>query len=193
MAQAQRFDDIFLLVVQELQTPEALLTEFFNFLARRTNFYDKDASDLVQTTYQEHRELYLRAKFEGPLLPAFKLTFGPEQLNILAPALDEPVEEPQVFLTENGGKSELYEWAQSEADLRLKVSVPHGTKAKDLSVRVETQRLELSLRGSGPLLQGELFSRIKPGESFWLLEENSVLFTLCKATAGLWQSALKGD
>jgi len=193
MSQAQRFDDIFLLVVQELQTPETLLTEFFSFLARRTNFYDKDASDLVLATYQEHREMYLRAKFEGPMLPAFKLTFGPEQLNVLAPAVDEPVEEPQEFLTENGGKTERYEWAQSEADLRLKVSVPHGTKAKDLAVRVETQRLELSLRGSEPLLQGAFPARIKPDESFWLLEDDSVLFTLSKATAGLWQSALKGD
>ena len=85
MAQTQRFDDIFLLVVQELQTPEVLLSVFFSFLARRTNFYDRDASDLVQTAYQEQRELYLKSKFEGVMLPAFKLTFGPEQLNVLVP------------------------------------------------------------------------------------------------------------
>ena len=73
------------------------------------------------------------------------------------------------------------------------MTVPHGTKAKDLSVRVETQRLELCLRGSSPVLKGALPSRIKPKESFWLLEENWVLFTLCKASPGLWDSALRED
>jgi hypothetical protein len=102
----------------------------------------------------------------------------------------------------NGGSTDNYRWVQTLGDLTVSVPVPSGryqagahhylcaahvqekrhshraicagTRAKQLSVTIAKDRLQVGLKGAEPIVHGPLHKAIKPSEeeSYWTLEDN---------------------
>ncbi|GMF65015.1 unnamed protein product [Phytophthora lilii] len=91
----------------------------------------------------------------------------------------------------NGGVAANYTWTQTLED----VSLAQGTRAKDLTCRIETTRLSVALKSdpTKPILEGELPEKIRADESIWSLEGNHTLsISLEKIKPTWWACALKG-
>ncbi|CAH8499173.1 unnamed protein product [Dicrocoelium dendriticum] len=86
-------------------------------------------------------------------------------------------------------------WSQSLSDVLVEVSVPVGTRAKDIEFQLTATTLSCSHRSAGSLLTGILFGRVKPDECCWHLEDQQkVSICLSKANSDphncLWPSLM---
>ena len=66
--------------------------------------------------------------------------------------------------------------------------LPSGTRGKQLDVRIQGSHLLVGLKGSPPIVDGDLHKPIKPSEeeSYWTLEDNKeVTIFLQKVRDGL--------
>ncbi|KAG4306450.1 hypothetical protein PORY_000438 [Pneumocystis oryctolagi] len=99
---------------------------------------------------------------------------------------------PNVFqevLLQSGTR---YQWMQTLGELEVRVSVPSGTRGRDLSVVFEKKKLKISLHKQPPLLEGEFFREIKVDESAWTLDNISleVVLHLEKVNKMEWWSCI---
>ena len=74
----------------------------------------------------------------------------------------------------NGAKTDKYTWNQSVYDVDVQIKLPPGTRSRDLKIVIEPKRVFAALKSdlANPLIQGELFERIKAEKSSWILDEN---------------------
>ncbi|KAF8078678.1 nuclear movement protein nudC [Lyophyllum atratum] len=80
-----------------------------------------------------------------------------------------------------------YKWTQELAELDINISVPKGTRAKDLVVTIGKKKLSVGLKGQEKILDGELCQEIKIEESTWTLEDSqTVLIHLEKLNKERW-------
>lgn len=73
----------------------------------------------------------------------------------------------------NGGICENYRWTQTLQDLQVLVSVPKGTRAKDLVVDISKKRLKVGVKGKEPIVDGEMHQTVKCEDCFWSVEDNA--------------------
>ncbi len=74
--------------------------------------------------------------------------------------------------------------------------LPSGTRGKQLDVRIQGSHLLVGLKGSPPIVDGDLHKPIKPSEeeSYWTLEDNKeVTIFLQKVRDGLLPPALRAS
>lgn len=97
--------------------------------------------------------------------------------------------------TSNGAKTDKYNWNQDINDVTVQIKLPPGTKSRDLDVRFEPKRISVALKSdkSNPLLSGELFDKIHADNSYWSLDEGTIIISLEKAKENVWKSVILGD
>ncbi|KAI0322663.1 nuclear movement protein nudC [Amylostereum chailletii] len=66
-----------------------------------------------------------------------------------------------------------YSWKQELTEVDLVVPIPKGTRARDLNVVIQKQKLSVGLKGKEPIMSGELCQEIKVEESTWTVEDQS--------------------
>jgi len=96
----------------------------------------------------------------------------------------------------NGGKTDKYIWTQTLGALEVRVPVPPGTRAKDLSVSIEASSIKVGLKGkSEPILSGKLHQKIKPDDSMWTLEDSRLVQMNLEKYNQMqwWTCVLQGD
>jgi hypothetical protein len=96
---------------------------------------------------------------------------------------------------ENGSVvCEGYSWAQDREFITI--SMPIGAvKGKDVIYKLSPTTLCIGIKGSAPVIDGEIFSAVKPDDSLWEVEvvdgQRNVVAKLQKAKAQMWVSLLK--
>lgn len=62
-----------------------------------------------------------------------------------------------------------YRWTQDLDTVTVSVSLPQGTRGKDCVVVMEKRKLKVQVKGSDPILEGELFNEISKDDSSWTI------------------------
>jgi hypothetical protein len=96
----------------------------------------------------------------------------------------------------NGFAYENYVWSQTlqEAEVRVPLPTPN-TKSKMLDVEITNTTLRVGIKGKPPLVNGDLFARVKHDDSMWTLEDGkTVVLHLVKANQmEWWKTIIQGD
>lgn len=95
----------------------------------------------------------------------------------------------------NGGATEHYVWTQQLAEVTVNVSVPPGTRSRDLVVEIGKKRLRVGLKGQPPMVEGELHKPVKVDDSFWTLEDGREVVVNLQKENGMewWKCVVAGD
>lgn len=86
----------------------------------------------------------------------------------------------------NGGRTDKYVWAQTLSELTVTIPVPPGTKTKMLNVEITNKRIKVGLKGSPPMVEGDLHKRIIVDDSLWTLEDGEIVLSLQKENRMEW-------
>jgi len=84
----------------------------------------------------------------------------------------------------------LFRWTQTSTDISAWVTLPIGTRAKELSVTITPTALSVSLGWYGTLLAGQLHQRLKSSDCQWCLEDNELHLLLVKDGKDTWWKSL---
>ena len=91
----------------------------------------------------------------------------------------------------NGASTSWGEWFQSLGDVTVNVSVPPGSKSRDLDVVMTRTKIKVARKGQPPVLEGKLHAEIVEDDSFWsIVDGDTVQFTLQKKNAMEWWSQI---
>ncbi|KAG3115051.1 hypothetical protein PI124_g1888 [Phytophthora idaei] len=215
-----RFDALLAQMAQQHGGVEPLLDSFFGFLHRKTDFYvvssdparhkmgflPGQAQQKVLKAFQKYSMKNLSGSIEGAAATPATARATPTPQTDSTPNRSAPAaakREPKPQLTEdgkqvpvgNGGVAANYTWTQTLEDVSIQMELAQGTRANDLNCRIESTKLHVALKSdpTKPLLEGELFEKIRADESIWSLESNHTLnISLEKIKPTWWASALKG-
>jgi hypothetical protein len=110
-------------------------------------------------------------------------------------ALQPGTVKPSVY---NGGEAEHYVWSQTLQEVDVRLPVPIGSKAKDITCEFTATTFKFGLKSELPKLRidnGKFCEAIKPDDSFWTLEDNrEIRLTLTKFNQmNWWDCVIKGD
>ena len=108
----------------------------------------------------------------------------------------EPVPEPaQLSVTAGGEVEGKYKWSQDITGVEVQVSLPPGTRSKDMLVKITVRHIKVALKAkpNEPFLEGDLFERVQPDNCLWTMDGNSIVLNLEKAVAVVWKSVLLGE
>lgn len=95
---------------------------------------------------------------------------------------------------QGGGKTEKYRWTQEISSIMMVIPVPPGTRAKQLNIEIKQKHLTVGIRGSEPIINGELHKEVNVPECMWQLEDNKeVIIHLQKKSGIFWKFVLEGD
>lgn len=86
----------------------------------------------------------------------------------------------------HGGNHEKYSWTQQLSELEIDIPLPEGTRSRDLDVDIQKKTLRVGLKGTEPILNGELYSEVKPEECSWTIDRGTVTITLFKINTMEW-------
>lgn len=197
-----------------------LMTAFFGFLHRRTDFYlvaHEDDRGKVGFPEGQAEQMLLAAFRQFPLRrlpkqqaavkssepkPATAPSTASKPSTKAANSTKEPTEDAPVRHTEdalqipvgNGGSTDRYKWTQTLEECSVLIGLPPNTKAKDLTVTLKATTISVQLKSGGdPLLDGTLTQTIKPSESTWTLEGGVLVMVLDKQKKGFWKTVMEGD
>ena len=85
-------------------------------------------------------------------------------------------------------------WSQTDSEIEFKVSVPSGTRGKDVQYALKSKHVSVGLSGQVTIDNMELCHAVIPGDSHWQIEDGAkgrdVVVTLRKARAGVTWRAL---
>jgi N-terminal conserved domain of Nudc./CS domain len=117
----------------------------------------------------------------------------------------------------NGGSTPQYKWTQTLEETAVLIGIPDTLRAKDLDVKITSTRLSVKTKkplslddGTGKdapvsssssslsssphtFAEGELFAKVRPGESTWTVEGGVMVVTLDKFQKKFWPNVLVGD
>lgn len=214
-----RYDDMLFMIAQDLGSIDAILFEFFGFLKRRTDFFvlanpgdiagfPPGASEqMLFKTYQHYREQHNR---EHPFTPKPKPEIKPkipeeakvEEIQPENPKLEETPPEPEKkqsnykpdpsISTYNGAATDKYKWSQDLSDVTLQLNLPSGTKTKEIKVKFETKHIKVTVKDE-VLLEGNLSEPIHRENSYWNIDEGTLVIILEKSKDCVWKSVIIGD
>lgn len=86
-----------------------------------------------------------------------------------------------------------YTWKQSLAEVEVFLALPQGCKAKDLSVSIKKNDIDVSFNKQS-LLHGMLHKEIQPADSTWSIDSGCLQMYLEKSNKMEWWSCvLQGD
>eukprot|EP01116_Phalansterium_solitarium_P019710 TRINITY_DN560_c0_g4_i1.p1 TRINITY_DN560_c0_g4~~TRINITY_DN560_c0_g4_i1.p1 ORF type:complete len:335 (+),score=151.00 TRINITY_DN560_c0_g4_i1:638-1642(+) len=94
----------------------------------------------------------------------------------------------------NGSQTDKYSWTQTLGELEVRVTLPPGTRGRDLDVVFASEHMKVGLKGKPVLVSGNLHKKLKADETLWNVEDNKgekvLVVTLTKANQMEWWSAL---
>jgi hypothetical protein len=96
----------------------------------------------------------------------------------------------------NGGTTDKYTWTQTLSELCISLPLPPNTRARDLNVVMAKSHLKISLKSSPstPIVDDSLSKTIIVDDSFWTIEDNSLVLTLQKLNQmEWWESPCQSD
>ncbi|XP_062508121.1 nudC domain-containing protein 3-like isoform X2 [Corticium candelabrum] len=241
-----RFDDLFLVVLQQCEKLEPFLDHFFNFLYRRTDLYrimrhQHDTMGFKPGVAEETVRKYQKWAHEAAEVKAQQKMAKPdEKQTALKDNLQQQQhisvtphsqESPDTVVNEdctrgdkmktqdlpelralptkldayNGSVTDNYIWSQSLTDVDIKVLVPAGTRAKDVTVNISNQHLRVALKKphekkslSGKewpqvFIDGRLPYKVKANESMWNMDGSTLQVSLEKCEERMWKYVIEGE
>lgn len=97
----------------------------------------------------------------------------------------------------NGADLETYKWVQTleEIDLSVPSGVGFPLKSKDVIVEFGQARLKVSLKGHPPIIDGELFNKVKVESCYWTLEDKKLIHIVLEKVNKMewWDRLVKTD
>ena len=99
-------------------------------------------------------------------------------------------------VAEYGGKTDKYEWDQTEEEVTLWFQVPENTRGRDVDCVIEPHNLRVALKGQAPILEGRFHQRVNVELSTWTLDSDNheMEVTLQKTKPDeWWKCVLEGD
>ena len=94
---------------------------------------------------------------------------------------------PQEVRLENGT---TYRWTQTLTELELSVSIPAGTRGKQMDVVITPKRLKLGLKGQPALIEGQFTKEVLVDDSTWTVDGAECVVQLQKGSGQNWWSAV---
>jgi hypothetical protein len=96
----------------------------------------------------------------------------------------------------NGADYPNYIFTQSLSEVEMRV--PLGQKAvkgKQCNVEIGIDKLTVGIKGAAPLVQGSLFAKVKVEDSFWTVEDGTLLVLHLIKHNGMewWKTVIQGD
>ena len=89
-----------------------------------------------------------------------------------------------------------FRWGKFQQDKKttvlVYVTVPEGTRGRQVQVTITTKRLKVAALGK-ELLSGELVGAVVADESTWEMSDGKVLITLEKQEEGWWDRVVTSD
>ena len=79
--------------------------------------------------------------------------------------------------TELGGKTEKYNWSQTDKEVEVYIQVPSNTKGKDVNYKISSNHLTLKISGN-VVIDGDLYAAVIPDECNWQIGKISTLIIL---------------
>ncbi|KAK1925697.1 HSP20-like chaperone [Papiliotrema laurentii] len=76
-----------------------------------------------------------------------------------------------------------YSWTQDLETVTVSVPLPSGTRGKDCIVDIQRRKLKVQVKGSEPILEGELFEDIAKDDSSWTIDGGVMTIELEKFSA----------
>lgn len=96
----------------------------------------------------------------------------------------------------NGYDHEKYSWTQTLQEVTVSITIPEGTKSRQVACDIKGKSMKAGLKGQPPILQGEFYNPVKADDCFWSLEDNgktlSILLTKVNQMEW-WKAVLKGE
>jgi len=99
------------------------------------------------------------------------MPLSPEEYNKLSPEEQKAYEASERKREREEQAALPYTWSQKLVDVDIEVSVPKGTRARDVAVDIGRQKLSIGLKNQEPIMSGELCREIKIEDSTWTLED----------------------
>ncbi|CAJ1019570.1 conserved hypothetical protein [Leishmania braziliensis MHOM/BR/75/M2904] len=96
----------------------------------------------------------------------------------------------------NGFAYEKYIFSQSLQEAEVRVPLPAANvKGKQVNVVITSNRLLVGMKGGSPIVDGELYGKVRAEECMWTIEDGkTVVVTLYKANSmEWWKTIFQGD
>lgn len=95
----------------------------------------------------------------------------------------------------NGGDFDKYIWYQTLQDVEVRVGLDKRYKSKDLVVKHSATKLTVGVKGKEPLMDGDLFMKVKDDDTLWTLEDGDTIVISMQKCNGMewWKTIIKGD
>jgi len=77
----------------------------------------------------------------------------------------------------NGADLDKYKWMQTlgELDVHVPTGIAVPLKSKDITVDFSPKHIKVSLKGHEPIINGELYNKVKVEECYWTLEDKKLI------------------
>eukprot|EP00956_Cyclotella_meneghiniana_P006994 scaffold9402_cov77-Cyclotella_meneghiniana.AAC.9 len=94
----------------------------------------------------------------------------------------------------NGGTTDRYVWTQTLSELSVSLPLLENTRAKDLNVVISKNHLKIAYKKGDTLVNDALSKSIIVDDSFWTIEDSTLVLTLQKLNQmEWWPSPCAGD
>ncbi|TYH55063.1 hypothetical protein ES332_D09G213600v1 [Gossypium tomentosum] len=186
--------------------PVGFLEKVFHFLAKETDFlekenFDKEIAVVVRVAKEKRKQKVeeVAPKVEIKKEEVKKEKEIKEEVNREAMEVDKNEDQSSSGLKVpnkgNGLDLDKYSWTQSLQEVTVNVPVPNGTKSRFVVCEIKKNHLKVGLKGQPPIIDGELFQTVKPDDCYWSIEDSCALSILLTKHNQMewWKSLVKGD
>ncbi|KAG4130972.1 hypothetical protein ERO13_D09G179200v2 [Gossypium hirsutum] len=186
--------------------PVGFLEKVFDFLAKETDFlekenFDKEIAVVVRVAKEKRKQKVeeVAPKVEIKKEEVKKEKEIKEEVNREAMEVDKNEDQSSSGLKVpnkgNGLDLDKYSWTQSLQEVTVNVPVPNGTKSRFVVCEIKKNHLKVGLKGQPPIIDGELFQTVKPDDCYWSIEDSCALSILLTKHNQMewWKSLVKGD
>ncbi|KAK7476365.1 hypothetical protein BaRGS_00032365 [Batillaria attramentaria] len=183
----ERFDGMLVAMAQQCEGGiQELLSVFFGFLQRKTDFYVGAGSS--QAEEQKNQGVTANGDAGRDKTEKKDEEAKPDDDDEEEDEKDKGKLKPNAG---NGGDLPNYKWTQtlSEVEIRIPFNVNFALKGKDMVVDIGKKHIKVGLKGHPPVLEGELYNSVKMEESTWCIEDKkTLLINLEKVNQMEWWS-----
>lgn len=79
-----------------------------------------------------------------------------------------------------------YQWVQTLTEVTITYPLPKGTRAKQLSISLEPLKIFAALKGSDPIIVGDLFAKTTDDSTWTIVDQQELQITLDKHNKLEW-------